>query len=90
MKIFISVLFFVFLTQGLFAQFSVKGQFRPRGEVRDGYKLLPDSTKEPALFVSQRTRLILIIIIKKINIRFVFHCKILEYGAMNLYIIQLQ
>ena len=58
MKIFISILFFVFLTQGLFAQFSVEGQVRPRGEVRDGYKLLPDSTKEPAQFISQRTRLI--------------------------------
>lgn len=57
MRNFIFILFFVFLTQGLFAQFSIKGEFRPRGEVRDGYSLLPDSSKEPAAFVSQRSRM---------------------------------
>ena len=57
MKKFIPILLFVFSTQSLFAQFSVKGEFRPRGEVRDGYSLLPDSSKEPAAFVSQRSRM---------------------------------
>ncbi len=57
MRKIISISLFVFLAQGLFAQFSVKGEFRPRGEVRDGYSLLPDSSKEPATFVSQRSRM---------------------------------
>jgi len=57
MKKITPILLFVFLTQGLFAQFSVKGEFRPRGEVRDGYSLLPDSSKEPAAFISQRSRM---------------------------------
>ncbi|MBE9467014.1 MAG: alginate export family protein [Bacteroidetes bacterium] len=54
---FILILFFVFLTNSLLAQFSVKGEFRPRGEVRDGYTQLPDSSKDPSVFVSQRSRL---------------------------------
>ena len=40
------------------AQFSVQGEFRPRAEYRNGYKLLRDTINKPAFFVSQRTRLI--------------------------------
>lgn len=54
-----SVLFFIFLflTFKTFAQFTISGEFRPRLEARNGYKLLSDSSKNAAFFVSQRTRL---------------------------------
>ncbi len=39
------------------AQFVVQGQFRPRLEYRYGYSQLPADTSDPALFISQRTRL---------------------------------
>jgi hypothetical protein len=43
----------------VFAQFSLTGEFRPRGEFRHGYKELADDSlrKDPAIQVSQRTRL---------------------------------
>lgn len=42
-----------------FAQFSITGEFRPRGEFRHGYKQLADDSlrKDPAVLISQRTRL---------------------------------
>jgi hypothetical protein len=40
------------------AQLSVSCNFRNRAEFRDGQGELPDSSKRPALFVNQRTRLI--------------------------------
>jgi hypothetical protein len=40
------------------AQLSVSCNFRNRGEFRHGQGELPDSSKRPALFVNQRTRLI--------------------------------
>ncbi|PKL80063.1 MAG: hypothetical protein CVV25_05655 [Ignavibacteriae bacterium HGW-Ignavibacteriae-4] len=42
---------------GLLAKFSLNGQFKPRYEYRDGYKLLTNDDLFPASFVSQRTRL---------------------------------
>lgn len=41
------------------AQFSLTGEFRPRGEFRHGYKQLADDSlrKDPAVLISQRTRL---------------------------------
>lgn len=44
-------------SMGLFAKFSLNGQFRPRYEYRDGYKLLTNDDLLPASFVSQRTKL---------------------------------
>ncbi|MTI87840.1 MAG: hypothetical protein FH748_07720 [Balneolaceae bacterium] len=41
------------------AQLSVNGEFRPRTELRDGYRILNTSQSDPAFFTSQRTRLIL-------------------------------
>ncbi len=40
-----------------YAQLSVSGELRPRAEYRNGYKTLTADASEPALFVSQRTRL---------------------------------
>ncbi|MBI5539216.1 MAG: alginate export family protein [Bacteroidia bacterium] len=42
-----------------FSQFSLTGEFRPRGEFRHGYKQLSDDSlrKDPAVLISQRTRL---------------------------------
>ena len=41
----------------LFGQFSLKGQYISRAEMRHGYKSLVASSQDPAFFVSQRTRL---------------------------------
>jgi hypothetical protein len=44
---------------GLQAQLSLSANIRNRTEFRDGQGILPDSSDKPALFVNQRTRLIL-------------------------------
>lgn len=41
------------------AQFELKGEFRPRTEMRHGYKTLPSSGDEAAFFTEQRSRLLL-------------------------------
>jgi len=41
------------------AQFTITGQLRPRGELRDGYGTLPALGNTSAAFISQRTRLVL-------------------------------
>ena len=57
------VVFIVFLLSVTFqsnrakAQFSLTGQLRPRGEIRDGYGNLALSDAKKAGFISQRTRL---------------------------------
>lgn len=54
-KIIIALLFFA--TTTIFAQLKIDAELRPRAEYRHGFKtLFPDNTN-PALFVSQRTRL---------------------------------
>ena len=40
-----------------FSQFSLDGEFRPRMEYRDGYRILRTDNTEPAFFTSQRTRI---------------------------------
>jgi len=40
-----------------FAQVSLTGEFRPRTELRDGYRILNTEQSEAAFFTSQRTRL---------------------------------
>lgn len=39
------------------AQLSLNGEFRPRTEFRNGYRILNTSQNDPAFFTSQRTRL---------------------------------
>ena len=39
------------------AQLTVTGELRPRAEMRNGYRMLPTDSTQPAFFVSQRTRL---------------------------------
>jgi acetyltransferase-like isoleucine patch superfamily enzyme len=45
------------ITTQTFAQFTLSGEFRPRTELRNGYKRLNPSNIEASLFTSQRTRL---------------------------------
>jgi|AntRauTorcE11897_2_1112592.scaffolds.fasta_scaffold02628_8 hypothetical protein len=53
----IIVLCMAFLPVIGFAQTSMTGEFRPRTELRDGYRILNTEQSEPAFFTSQRTRL---------------------------------
>ncbi len=48
-----------FLSFRVSAQFSLSGQIRPRGELRDGYGTLEPIGNKSAAFISQRTRLTL-------------------------------
>ncbi len=50
----ISLMLFYFISN---AQFQLNGELRPRLEYRDGYKSPVDSSSDPAMFVTQRTRL---------------------------------
>jgi len=42
-----------------YSQFILSGEIRPRFEYRYGYKQMPDNTKDPAFFVSQRSRIVM-------------------------------
>lgn len=53
----ITTLCITFLPILSFAQVSLTGEFRPRSEFRDGYRILKTDQSEPAFFTSQRTRL---------------------------------
>lgn len=54
--IFISFIF-VIISNSLFAQLNVSGEWRTRGEYRDGYKTIPTSATKSLSMVGQRTRL---------------------------------
>ena len=54
-KIIIALLFFA--TTTTFAQLTIDAELRPRAEYRHGFKTLFPDNANPALFVSQRTRL---------------------------------
>ncbi|MFA6863800.1 MAG: hypothetical protein WCS11_07940, partial [Dysgonamonadaceae bacterium] len=45
------------LSSFTFAQFTVSGEFRTRGEYRDRYNTIPTSSTKPLTMVGQRTRL---------------------------------
>lgn len=45
------------VTQTGYAQLSFQGTYRPRTELRDGYRLMQTDQTKPAFFTSQRTRL---------------------------------
>ena len=47
----------LFISNEIFAQLDFSGEFRPRTELRDGYKTLPSVDAKAAFFTSQRTRL---------------------------------
>lgn len=57
--IFFLTVIIALISLNCFAQFSITGEFRPRGEFRHGYKQLADDSlrKDPAILISQRTRL---------------------------------
>jgi hypothetical protein len=40
-----------------YAQFKISAEIRPRAEYRHGYKTLPDTSSQNAMFIDQRTRL---------------------------------
>ncbi len=48
---------FLFLSITSYSQFLINAEYRPRFEVRDGYKNLKTEESIPAAFVTQRTRL---------------------------------
>lgn len=56
-KIIIGIFVLGILPMLAVAQFTVNAEFRPRAEVRNGYKQLPDSSSTAAYFISQRTQL---------------------------------
>ena len=57
-KSIIVLLLMLFTSTGLFAQvFTLSGEFRPRLELRHGYRTLPPVDADMAAFVSQRSRL---------------------------------
>ncbi|MBE9509471.1 MAG: alginate export family protein [Bacteroidetes bacterium] len=60
-------LFFVLETR---AQFNLDAQYRPRFEVRDGYRKLATEGSTPSAFISQRTRLSFSYKTEKIKLKF--------------------
>lgn len=57
------------ISTSLKAQFTINTEFRPRGEIRNGYKSLFDENDNTAYFVSQRTRLGLFYEHEKYNLK---------------------
>ena len=55
----LAILLSLFTTFNLLSQLSFTGNIRNRSELRYGQGMLPDSSKYPAFFVNQRTRLLL-------------------------------
>ncbi len=53
----ITIFFGVMVSNSVFAQFSISGEFRTRAEYRNGYKKLTDTDNNYAAFISQRSRL---------------------------------
>ena len=56
-KTIITGLFIALFLNQANAQLLVKGEFRPRAEYRKGYNTLAESSKSPACFISQRSRI---------------------------------
>ncbi len=50
---------FLLLSIPVFSQFNLSGEFRPKFELRDGYKSLLTDDQNPAFITAQRTRLVL-------------------------------
>ncbi len=56
--VFFSILI-TFFVSPIYAQLSLCGEIRPRGEYRQGYRIMPQPEDNPAALISQRTRLTL-------------------------------
>ncbi|MCK9204631.1 MAG: alginate export family protein [Bacteroidales bacterium] len=63
-------LFVIFFSGNLFAQFKIGGEFKMRGEFRDGYQSLRDSSKTPYATILGRARLSFDYNTEKISTRF--------------------
>ncbi len=71
-KIFLGLAMAVLGSAGLYAQFSLSGELRPRSEFRHGYKTLIDDGEAPAFFTSQRTRLSMAVDREKFSMKLSF------------------
>jgi hypothetical protein len=69
MKFVMVLLISSFVLNPLFAQFSVTGEIRPRGELRQGYQRMPEPEDIPAGLISQRTRLTFAFLNKQVTTR---------------------
>lgn len=56
-KFFYITLIVVVSSDFIYGQFNMDGEFRPRFEFRDGYKIQRDSITEPAYIITQRSRI---------------------------------
>jgi len=56
-KLLFILILFILYNNVSYSQFSFEGEFRPRLELRHGYKTLASDTSGTAIFVSQRSRL---------------------------------
>lgn len=68
----ILILLMLLTSRIAFSQFTLSGELRPRLEIRDGYKTLPDSNSLVAAFVSQRSRIAMQYKTEKLNIKISF------------------
>lgn len=57
---FLTLLVFLAIPLSVSAQLNFSGEFRPRTEFRNGYRILNTSQDDPAFFTSQRTRISLL------------------------------
>jgi hypothetical protein len=57
MKTLLTIAVLILLSLSGYSQFTLSAELRPRGEFRKGYKVLPDENSEPAIFISQRSRI---------------------------------
>ncbi len=70
LKNILSLLFLLFISVTLKAQFDISGEFRMRGELRDGYQALRDSSRVPYTDILGRARLVFDYKTDKITTRF--------------------
>lgn len=57
---FLTVIVFLAFPISIHAQLVLNGEFRPRTEFRNGYRILHTSQDNPAFFTSQRTRIVFV------------------------------
>ena len=76
------IIFFLFLSGSVKAQFSISGEFKTRGEYRDGYLILRDSSKIPVVDLLGRGRLLFDFKNERITTRFSLYDAIV-FGQNN-------
>lgn len=69
-RFFLLLTCFIFLFNNAFAQINVDAQYRPRFEVRNGYRELIPKDANPSLIASQRMRLSLVYETEKLKLKF--------------------